>query len=353
MLRRPRTAAEPLVVEGLHIAFGDGRQEVVRDVSFTIAPGEVLGLVGESGSGKTMVSRAVLGLLPLGAKVKGSVRYGSQELLSISSRQMQRLRGSTIAMIFQDPATALNPVLRVGDAVAQVIVSHEAVSRREARLRAIAMMERVGIHDAALRARSYPHQFSGGMRQRIIIAMALAAHPSLLLADEPTTALDVIVQASILRLLDQLRREEAMSLLLVSHDIGVVAGLCDRVGVMYHGQLVEEGPTSGVLFDPMHPYTAGLLGSLPGTSQQRLRGIVGMPPEGGAVITGCSFASRCGLATDECRAGEIPLTQFGPDRRSRCIHTDRIGEVRSAPPTDIVLPMPALPGRHGQESVVA
>jgi oligopeptide/dipeptide ABC transporter ATP-binding protein len=231
-------------------------------------------------------------------------------------------------MVFQDPMTALNPLLRVGDAVAQVVRAHEQVDRAAARRRAIEMMERVGIRDAARRSRAYPHQFSGGMRQRVVIAMALAARPSLLLADEPTTALDVVVQAEILRLLDTLRRADGMSLVLVSHDFGVVAGVCDRVGVMYAGELVEIGPTRDVLSRPRHPYTAGLIASLPeADGRRRLRPIAGMPPEAGALPAGCAFAARCGLAVDACRAAPIPLVEVGPSRYSRCIRVDQIGEL--------------------------
>jgi oligopeptide/dipeptide ABC transporter ATP-binding protein len=329
--RRPRSVAETLVVDDLHISFQKGRREVVRAVSFVIEPGEALGLIGESGSGKSMTAKAILGLLPLGAHVTGSIRYGKRRLLDLRAAEMQRLRGSTIAMIFQDPLTALNPVLRVGDAIAQVIVSHDRVSWRQARLQAVSMMERVGIHDAPRRMRSHPYEFSGGMRQRIVIAMALAAHPTVLLADEPTTALDMIVQTGILRLLDQLRREEAMSLLLVSHDFGVVAGMCDRVGVMYHGELVEEGPTRVVLFEPRHPYTIGLLDSLPTSTGQRLRPIPGTPPDGGTVLPGCAFAPRCRLATQDCTAGSIPFVSLGPTHRSRCIHIDKLADLRSTP----------------------
>ena len=320
---------EPLVVDHLRIAFGGGR-EVVRGVSFTIQPGEAFGLIGESGSGKSLTCRAIIGLLPLGAQASGSIRYGKISLLDLAQRDMQHLRGSTIAMVFQDPLTALNPVLRVGDAVAQVIASHERVDRRAVRRRTVEVMNRVGIRDAARRARAYAHQFSGGMRQRVVIAMALAAHPTLLLADEPTTALDVIVQAGILRLLAKLRREELMSLLLVSHDFGVVQGVCDRVGVMYHGELIEEGPTDDVLFHPKHPYTVGLIGSLPSeTRSTRLRSIPGTPPEGGVVVPGCAFAPRCQLATEECHRGAIPLIEVGAHHRSRCIHIDRLTELNS------------------------
>jgi oligopeptide/dipeptide ABC transporter ATP-binding protein len=320
---------EPLVVEDLRIAFSGGRVPIVRGVSFEIAPGEAYGLVGESGSGKTMACRAILGLLPPGASVGGRIALGSQPLLELSRREMQDLRGSRIGMIFQDPMAALNPVLRVGDAIAQVLQAHEDVDRRAGRRRAVEMMGRVGIRDAKRRARSYPHEFSGGMRQRILIAMALAARPSLLLADEPTTALDVIVQAGILGLIDRLRREESMSLLLVSHNFSIVAGMCERVGVMYSGQLVEEGPTTEVLFRPRHPYTRALIDSLPEISASGpLPFIAGSPPEAGMTPDGCAFAPRCPLATSECLAAPISLVEVAAGHVSRCIHIDRLEAMR-------------------------
>jgi ABC-type glutathione transport system ATPase component len=238
---------ETLEVDRLTVTFAREGRTVVRNVSFTIAPGEAFGLVGESGSGKSLTCRAILRLMPRGASISGRIAYGSRDLLTLGDAEMQALRGSSIAMVFQDPLTALNPVLRVGDSIAQVIQAHEGLGRRAARTRAVAMMERVGIRDAGRRAAAYPHEFSGGMRQRIHIAMALAARPTLLLADEPTTALDVVVQAEILRLLDDLRHQDGMSLLLVSHDFRVVAGLCDRLGVMYAGELVEVGATQWVM----------------------------------------------------------------------------------------------------------
>jgi oligopeptide/dipeptide ABC transporter ATP-binding protein len=323
---RPRDA---LRVERLTVTFRGAGHPVVRGVSFEIAAGEAFGLVGESGSGKSLTCRAILRLLPRGATAAGRVAYGARSLLELGDAEMQALRGSTIAMIFQDPMTALNPVLRVGDAIAQVIQSHEGRGAREARTRALEMMERVGIRDAARRAAAYPHEFSGGMRQRIHIAMALVARPTLLLADEPTTALDVIVQAEILRLLDDLRRQEGMSLLLVSHDFRVVAGLCDRVGVMYSGELVELGPTQTVLHRPEHPYTIGLLSSLPeAVIGERLRAIPGTPPDPGRLPPGCAFAPRCVLAIDACSAAPIELSQTAPGHWSRCIRTDRLDELR-------------------------
>jgi peptide/nickel transport system ATP-binding protein len=331
------TADAGLQVENLTIAFPGGGTPVVRGVSFEIAPGEAYGLVGESGSGKTLTCRSVLGLLPATAAVSGSIRLGNRSLIGLSHRAMQQLRGSQVSMVFQDPMTALNPVLRVGDSVAQVIQSHRRIDRRKARREAIEIMGRVGIRDASRRWRSYPHEFSGGMRQRILIAMALASQPTLLLADEPTTALDVIVQAGILRLIDRLRREESMSLLLVSHDISIVAGMCERVGVMYAGQLVEEGPTAEVLFRPRHPYTRALIESLPETGEGLLSTIPGSPPEPGKFPESCAFAARCPLATAECRAAPIPLVPVGARHVSRCIHVDRLDQMHLSPSAGLVV----------------
>jgi oligopeptide/dipeptide ABC transporter ATP-binding protein len=321
---------EGLVIDELTIAFDGGRLVVVRRVSLEIAPGEAYGLVGESGSGKSLTCRAILGLLPAGAQTGGTIRFEGRSLLELSAREMDDVRGSSIAMIFQDPGASLNPVLRVGDAIAQVVRSHERVRRSAARARAIEAMGRIGIRSAERRSRSYPHEFSGGMRQRVMIAMALAARPRLLLADEPTTALDVVVQAGILRLLDDLRREEAMSLLLVSHDLSVIAGVCERVGVMYAGQLVEEGRTAEVLSRPRHPYTRALLESHPETvTPGPLRSIPGAPPEPGNLPDGCAFHPRCSLATVECTVGPIELVEVSVGHRARCIHSDRLRDPRN------------------------
>ncbi len=320
---------EALEVDRLTVRFARDGRSVVRNVSFTIDPGEAFGLVGESGSGKSLTCRAILRLMPRGASIGGRITYGSRDLLTLGDSEMQSLRGSSIAMVFQDPLTALNPVLRVGDAIAQVVQAHARLGLRAARTRAIEMMERVGIRDAARRAAAYPHEFSGGMRQRIHIAMALAARPTLLLADEPTTALDVIVQAEILRLLDTLRREEGMSLLLVSHDFRVVAGLCDRVGVMYAGELVEVGQTRTVLRRPEHPYTIGLMNSLPeAVVGERLHAIPGTPPDPAYLPPGCAFAPRCELARDVCTAGPIPMEEAAPGHWARCIRRDQLDAMR-------------------------
>ena len=319
---------KPLLVEDLHVRFGNGSRPVVRGISFVVRPNEAFGLVGESGSGKSITLRSILGLLPPGAHRSGVIRYGDDSLTDLSDREMQRMRGSRIGMVFQDPMTALNPVLRVGTAIAQVIQSHGSLSKREARDAALQIMGRVGIQDAARRYDAYPHQFSGGMRQRIVIAMALAARPTILLADEPTTALDVVVQAAILRLLDALRREGHMSLLLVSHDLAIIAGVCDRVAVMYAGEIVEQGRTADVLREPRHPYTLGLIRSLPEMSTTaRLPSIPGSPPEPGEVGRGCAFAPRCAMAIEACRSEPIPLRPIGEDRLARCIRAEEVPAV--------------------------
>jgi oligopeptide/dipeptide ABC transporter ATP-binding protein len=306
-----------LEVDNLCVAFDGGRTPVVRGLSFRVGAGQAYGLVGESGSGKSLTCQAILGILPRGASASGRVEVGGRAVSVGSARLADDLR---VAMIFQDPMSALNPVLRVGHSIAQVIASHDGVSTRVARDRAVELMRRVGIRDAEGRARSYPHEFSGGMRQRIVIAMALAARPDVLLADEPTTALDVVVQAGILTLLDRLRREESMSLLLVSHDFSIVAGMCERVGVMYAGALVEEGPTGEVLHRPRHPYTRGLIDSLPreGASGP-LPFIAGSPPDPRLPTPGCAFSPRCARAIEVCRSGPIAMSALADDHLVRCI----------------------------------
>ncbi len=309
-----------LQFDALTIAFDGGRKLVVGGVSLSVAPGEAVGLVGESGSGKSLTSRAALGLIPKGAVVGGHVRLDGRSILDMSPADLRRVRGAGIAMVFQDPMSSLNPVLRVGHAIAQVIQSHEGASEADALARAVALMDRVGIRDAKNRAASFPHEFSGGMRQRIMIAMALAAKPRILVADEPTTALDVIVQKNILELLDQLRREEGMGLLLVSHDLAVVASVCSRIAVMYAGQIVEEGPAAAVLRGTRMPYTAGLLASTRrDKTLARLVSIPGAPPPPAERITMCRFAQRCPMVADPCRSAPVPLTAVAPDHSVRCL----------------------------------
>ena len=256
-----------LTVDRLTVAFTGARDTVVAvdEVSFSIARGETLGLVGESGSGKSVTALAILRLLPPSARIAaGLVVFQGRELLSLSEREMRRLRGAGISLIFQEPMTALNPVMRIGDQVAEALAVHGMASGRQARARAVALLESVRIPDPSRRARDYPHQLSGGMRQRVVIAIALACKPPLIIADEPTTALDVTIQAQVLDLLRELKREFDLSLLLITHDFGVIAEVADRVAVMLKGRIVEEGPVRQVLRNPQHEYTRGLLAAIPG-----------------------------------------------------------------------------------------
>ncbi|HKR31275.1 MAG TPA: ABC transporter ATP-binding protein [Terriglobales bacterium] len=261
-----------LNVEHLDISFGSSR--AVRDLNFSIQSGEALGLVGESGSGKSVTSLAIMRLLVPQARVSGSIRFSGEELLSAPEEKMRELRGKAIAMIFQEPMTALNPLMRVGDQVAEAVLAHERVSRKEAFDRAVAALSDVAIPDPASRARDYPHQLSGGQRQRVMIAMAIVNRPQLLIADEPTTALDVTVQAQILELLAQLREKFALSMLFISHDLGVVSQVSDRVAVMYRGQMVESGSARQVFKAPAHEYTRGLLNAIPTLRSRRDRALV-------------------------------------------------------------------------------
>ena len=256
-----------LDVEHLNITFGSA--QAVRDLNLSIAKGDVVGLVGESGSGKSITSLAIMGLLPVQARVSGNIRFAGDELLSASSDKMRSLRGQAISMIFQEPMTALNPLMRIGDQVAEAVLAHERLSRKEARERAIAALNEVAIPNAAARSRDYPHQLSGGQRQRVMIAVAIVNRPQLLIADEPTTALDVTVQEQILNLLSQLREKFSLSMLFISHDLGVVSRVSDRVAVMYRGQVVESGSARQVFTSPAHEYTRGLLHAIPTLRSRR------------------------------------------------------------------------------------
>ena len=305
-------------------ATDDGLIRAVEGVSFTVAPGEVLGIVGESGCGKSVTNLSILGLLPKpqGRIVGGSVMFDGRELVGLPEREMQKVRGNRIAMIFQDPMTSLNPYLTVEEQLAEVGQLHLRLSRPDAVKRAVALLDRVGISDAANRIRSYPHEFSGGMRQRVMIAMALLCDPALLIADEPTTALDVTIQAQILDLLRELRRERGMSIIFITHDLGVVAGICDRILVMYAGRVVEEAPTRELFKNPTHPYTLALLRSVPrvdGAAHGRLANIEGRPPRLDRVFSECTFAPRCAFRRDQCLKGEPALVAFAPGRLRRCV----------------------------------
>jgi oligopeptide/dipeptide ABC transporter ATP-binding protein len=296
----------------------------VDHVSFDVKRGEMLGIVGESGSGKSATSLSILRLLPRhGHVLGGRVELAGTELTALPEAAMRAVRGRRIAMIFQDPMTALNPYLRVGEQLTEGARLHLGLSQADADTRARQLLDRVRIPDAAARLQSYPHELSGGMRQRVMIAMALLCDPELLIADEPTTALDVTVQAQILELLSELRRERGLAILLVTHDLGVVASTCDRVLVMYAGRVVELAPARELFTRPLHPYTAALMRSLPrvdGKSERRLETISGMPPRlDQGPFTECSFAPRCPFVHDACRAGEPALVEAGPARLRRCV----------------------------------
>ncbi|HEY8393890.1 MAG TPA: ABC transporter ATP-binding protein [Thermaerobacter sp.] len=300
----------------------DGPLVAVEDVSFTIAAGETVCLVGESGSGKSVTSLAIMRLLEYdnGFISGGRILLDGEDLVTKSQEEMRRIRGRHIAMIFQEPMTALNPVFTVGDQIAEAVMLHEGLDRTAAMGRAVEMLRLVGIPEPEVRARQYPHEFSGGMRQRAMIAMALACRPRLLIADEPTTALDVTVQAQILDLLRRLRDELGMSILLITHDMGVAAEMADRIVVMYAGRVVEEGTVYQVFDAPRHPYTMGLLASVPdleGPRQRRLRAIPGAVPGIGRMPPGCRFHPRCPHAEERCRADEPPLRDVG-GRRVAC-----------------------------------
>jgi peptide/nickel transport system ATP-binding protein len=313
-----------LHVRDLRVSFPapDGhRFHPVDGVSFSLDRGETLALVGESGCGKSLTSLALLRLVPPPGRVDAgsTIRLGDTDVLSLEGEALRRIRGRRIGMIFQDPMTSLNPVFTVGDQIAEGVRAHLPVTKAQARERALALLQEVGIPDPAGRLDAYPHQLSGGMRQRVMIAIALAAEPEILVADEPTTALDVTVQAQILEVLDQLRRARGMAVLLITHDLGIVAGRADRVAVMYAGQIVEEAPTLELFAHPSHPYTQGLFASVPRISGpvERLTPIGGTVPSPTAFPSGCRFRPRCPQAFDK---SELPpdLLAVGPDHRMRC-----------------------------------
>jgi peptide/nickel transport system ATP-binding protein len=306
-------------LRGLAVSF-DG-QMALRGLDLSIAKGEAVGMVGESGCGKSVTWLAALGLLPRHARVTGSVRLGGEEILGAPPGVLDRVRGGRVAMIFQDPASSLNPVHRIGRQVTEALVLHRGITGAAARAEAKRLFDQVGIPDAARRLDAYPHELSGGQNQRVMIATALAGQPELLVADEPTTALDVTIQAQILELLGQLRRETGMALVLISHDLGVVAEACDRVAVMYAGRVVEEAPIGRLFAQPSHPYTRGLLGALPPMEgpRRRLSAIPGGVPEPWAMPPGCPFAPRCGFHIAACDAAVPPLMRLHPGHGAACI----------------------------------
>ncbi len=319
---------ELLRVEGLTVSFptDDGLVQAVRGISFTLHEREVLAIVGESGSGKSVSSMAVMGLLPKSARITGKILYRGNDVLKMDRRKQRSLRGQNIAMIFQDPMTAMNPVYTIGFQLAEAVLSHEMVPRRQALARAEEMLALVGIPQPKARLNAYPHEFSGGMRQRAMIAMAVINSPDVILADEPTTALDVTVQAQILEKLLEVKDAVNAAIVLITHDLGVVAGMAHRTLVMYAGRAVEIGVTDDVFYKPRMPYTAGLLGSIPSVGDTgRLRPIVGAPPSLINLPHGCPFNPRCPLTTDICLQREPPLDSTdAPDHLAACHHWDQL-----------------------------
>ncbi|MFD6023189.1 ABC transporter ATP-binding protein [Streptomyces griseoluteus] len=313
-----------LEVRDLHVEFRtrDGVAKAVNGVSYGVGAGETLAVLGESGSGKSVTAQAVMGILdmPPGRITGGRILFQGRDLLGLKEEERRRIRGAGMAMIFQDALSALNPVLSVGDQLGEMFTVHRGMSRKDARKRAVELMDRVRIPGAAQRVRDYPHQCSGGMRQRIMIAMAIALEPALVIADEPTTALDVTVQAQVMDLLAELRREYDMGLVLITHDLGVVADVADRIAVMYAGRIVESAPVHDIYKAPAHPYTRALLDSIPRLDHKgrELNAIRGLPPSLTRIPPGCAFHPRCAMARDVCRTDEPPLYPAGPDRVSAC-----------------------------------
>jgi peptide/nickel transport system ATP-binding protein len=314
-----------LSIQDLRVVFhGDrGRRTVAVDgVDLSVARGSTLGLVGESGCGKSVTSLAVMGLLPKGAaEVTGGVSFDGQNLLDLPDREMRDLRGDRMAMIFQEPMTSLNPSYTIGEQIVEVLVRHRGLTEAQARDKAIALLLRAGIPSPQQRIDDYPHKLSGGMRQRAMIAIALACDPELLIADEPTTALDVTIQAQILDLMRELKRTSAAAIILITHDLGVVAEVCDEVAVMYAGEIVERAPADALFEAPEHPYTVGLLASIPRLDNraERLAAIEGILPDMTAPPLGCRFADRCPFVLEECRAAPPPVVELGEGRWSRCL----------------------------------
>jgi len=326
-----------LEIEGLktHFFTRDGVVRAVDGVSFSVAPGETLAVVGESGCGKSVTSLSILRLIasPPGRIVEGSIRFQGQDLLGLSERGMRDIRGNEISMIFQEPMTSLNPVLSVGRQITETLTLHRGLSREAAKARAIEMLRLVGIPEPASRLRQYPHEFSGGMRQRVMIAIALACDPKLLIADEPTTALDVTVQAQILDLMRQLKARTGTAIILITHSLGVVAEMAQRVIVMYGGRKVEEAPVGALFATPRHPYTRALLSSVPrlrsslaGNGKARLAEIAGVVPSLKEPIPGCIFAPRCRHASEPCRQSYPPLEQKAAGHWVACWEADRLAE---------------------------
>ena len=312
-----------LQIRDLRVTFNTqmGELRAVRGVDVDVAPGKILGVVGESGSGKSVSFLAAMGLLPKSASISGSVMLDGQELIGAKKKFVRSVRGRLLSMVFQDPLSALNPVHRVGDQIVEMIQSHQDMSTHDAQKRAVDLLEIVGIPQPDERALQYPHEFSGGMRQRVVIAMAIANDPKVLIADEPTTALDVTVQAQILEVIQTVQQRFGTAVVLITHDLGVIARVADSVNVMYAGRNVESGSVQSMFDHPSHPYTRGLLSSLPHEGVERLQPIAGFPPNMLAPPPGCGFAPRCSLATDACSA-ELPTLRQFDDLLSSCIRAE-------------------------------
>jgi len=330
---RDAQAGLPLLeVDDLHIEFptDDGVVRAVNGVSLVVHSGETVAVVGESGAGKSVTALALMGLIVKpGVIAEGAMRFEGRDLRALGERDYRKLRGADLAMVFQDPLSSLNPAHRVGDQIAEALLTHTMRDKRAARRRAADLLDRVGIPQAGDRARDFPHQFSGGMRQRAMIAMAIANQPKLLIADEPTTALDVTIQAQVLEVLQHAQRETGAAMLLITHDLGVVAGLADRVVVMYAGRIVEEGALDAIFYEPRHPYTLGLLGSLPRLDRDRsvpLATIPGSPPSMLSLPDGCALAPRCPYVIDRCRSERPELVAIADDaeHRAACFRAEEL-----------------------------
>lgn len=324
------TGSPLLQVHGLKTIFKTGRGTVkaVDDVSFEIGEGETLALVGESGCGKSVTSLSILRLIqePPGKIIGGEIHYKGQNLLKLGKKEMRKVRGNDISMIFQEPMTSLNPLFTVGNQIGEALRLHQGMNKKDAREKCVDMLDLVGIPDPQSRVSNYPHEMSGGMRQRVMIAMALACNPNLLIADEPTTALDVTIQAQILDLIRNLKEKMGMALLLITHDFGIVTEMADRVGVMYAGKMAEYGSVENIFNNPRHPYTVGLLNSIPGVEKkgERLNTITGNVPDLLNLPSGCSFQGRCPLVSDQCRRDDPELKEIEKGHQTRCWHSDKV-----------------------------
>lgn len=316
----------------IHYLTDDATVRAVNGIDLKIEEGTTLGLVGETGAGKTTTALGILNLIPdpPGKVIGGEILYKGQNVLEMKDEEVRAIRGNEISMIFQDPMTALNPIMRIGDQIAEVIELHNKCSKKDAMKRSLEMLEMVGIRPE--RSVDYPHQLSGGMKQRVVIAMALACNPSLLIADEPTTALDVTIQAQVLRMINDLKEKLNTSVLLITHDLGIIAECCQEVAVMYAGEIVEYGSLRDVFQSPAHPYTLGLFDSIPSLKrkERRLRPISGMMPDPADLPEGCYFSPRCPFATDECRQKHPDAVEFSPGHQVRCLYCREVAEARKA-----------------------